>query len=150
LELHPAVSIKQEEGGLKLNVKNPEDLEERALWGTFSSHVANMIEGVTKGFEKKLEINGVGFRWAVKGTTLTMAIGFSHDVEYELPAGIEAKVAKNTLTISGIDKYLVGQVAAEIRGLKKPEPYKGKGIKYADEHIRRKVGKQVAGSSGGA
>jgi large subunit ribosomal protein L6 len=100
-----------------------------------------MVIGVTKGFEKKLEINGVGFRAQMAGTELKMQLGFSHDVIYSAPAGVEVKVEKNEITVSGISKQQVGQVAAEIRSLKKPEPYKGKGIKYADEQILRKSGK---------
>jgi len=103
--------------------------------------VNNMVQGVTQGFSKKLEINGVGFRVAAQGTDLKFNLGFSHDVIYHLPAGITAAIDQNTVTISGIDKQQVGQVAAEIRALKKPEPYKGKGIKYADERIIRKSGK---------
>lgn len=103
--------------------------------------VNNMVNGVANGFSKKLEINGVGFRVALQGTDLKFNLGFSHDVIYKLPAGITATIEQNTVTISGIDKQQVGQVAAEIRALKKPEPYKGKGIKYADERIIRKSGK---------
>jgi large subunit ribosomal protein L6 len=105
------------------------------------SLVNNMVQGVTQGFSKKLEINGVGFRVAMQGSDLKLNLGFSHDVIYKLPTGITAAIEQNTITISGIDKQQVGQVAAEIRALKKPEPYKGKGIKYADERIIRKSGK---------
>ena len=101
----------------------------------------NAVEGVTKGFEKKLEINGVGFRLSGGGKQIEMALGFSHPVKYTAPDGIDLKVDKMTITVSGIDKQQVGQVAAEIRSLKKPEPYKGKGIKYVDEQIVRKAGK---------
>ena len=103
--------------------------------------LANAVEGVTKGFEKKLEINGVGFRLSGGGKQIEMALGFSHPVKYVAPEGIELKVDKMNITVSGIDKQKVGQVAAEIRALKKPEPYKGKGIKYVDEVILRKAGK---------
>jgi large subunit ribosomal protein L6 len=103
--------------------------------------INNMVIGVTKGFEKKLEVNGVGFRVALAGSDLKMSLGFSHEVVYKIPAGVTAKVEQNSITISGISKQQVGQVAAEIRALKKPEPYKGKGIKYSDERIIRKSGK---------
>jgi large subunit ribosomal protein L6 len=103
--------------------------------------INNMVIGVTQGFEKKLEITGVGFRVALAGTALKMNLGFSHEVVYNLPEGIQAKVEQNTITISGVSKQLVGQVAAEIRSLKKPEPYKGKGIQYVGERVLRKSGK---------
>jgi large subunit ribosomal protein L6 len=101
----------------------------------------NMVNGVSQGFSKKLEINGVGYRVALQGTDLKMNLGFSHDVIYKMPAGVTAAVEANTITVTGIDKQQVGQVAAEIRALKKPEPYKGKGIKYEGERIIRKSGK---------
>ncbi len=113
----------------------------RAKHGLMRSLVSNMIDGVSKGFERKLEINGVGFRVAAQGTDLKFNLGFSHDVIYKLPAGVTAVVEQNNITISGIDKQQVGQIASEIRALKKPEPYKGKGIKYAEERVLRKSGK---------
>lgn len=113
----------------------------RSKHGLMRSLVANMIQGVDKGFEKKLEINGVGFRVQLQGSDLKLNLGFSHDVMYKIPAGIQVSVEQNIITISGIDKQQVGQVASEIRALKKPEPYKGKGIKYVDERIIRKSGK---------
>ena len=126
----------------------------RSLWGTYMSHIQNMIAGVVTPFEKRLLVEGVGFKWDVKGTDLNLSLGFSHPVIFDLPAGIEAKVEKKaervtilqyqtTILLSGIDKQLLGQVAAEIRSLKKPEPYKGKGIKYSDEVILRKAGKAM-------
>jgi large subunit ribosomal protein L6 len=119
-----------------------EDKSVRALHGLVRSLINNMVIGVTVGFSKDLEINGVGYRAEVKGKTLTMALGYSHPVVYELPEGIEVEVEKQTkLTVKGIDKQLVGSAAAKIRSYRKPEPYKGKGIKYADEHIVRKAGK---------
>ncbi len=115
---------------------------DRSLHGLTRTLINNMVEGVTKGFEKVLEINGVGYRAEVKGSILNLSLGFSHPVEYSLPAGISAEVEKQTkLTIRGIDKELVGMAASEIRAFRKPEPYKGKGIKYADERIVRKAGK---------
>lgn len=118
----------------------------QALWGTYRSHIANMIEGVTKGFEKKLEIQGVGYRANLEGKDLVLSLGFSHPIKMKAPEGIEFKVEKNAITISGIDKQLVGQVAAEIRSKRKPEPYKGKGIRYEGEVVRRKAGKKVVGT----
>jgi len=113
----------------------------RAFWGTYRSLAANIIEGLTKGYTKQLEINGVGYRAAVKGKTLNLQLGFSHDINYDLPEGIEASVEKNVITLKSHDKQMLGQVAAEIRAFRPPEPYKGKGVKYMDEHIVRKAGK---------
>ena len=118
-----------------------DEKEHRAFWGTYRALAANMVEGLTKGFQKQLEINGVGYRAAVKGKVLNLQLGFSHDINYELPEGIEASVEKNIITLKSHDKQLVGQVAAEIRSFRPPEPYKGKGVKYVDEHIVRKAGK---------
>ncbi len=115
----------------------------RALWGTARAQINNLIVGVTAGFEKKLEITGVGYRAAVAGKNLQLALGYSHDVQFPIPAGIAIVTPKPTeITITGIDKRQVGQVAAEIRGLRAPEPYKGKGVKYANEFIFRKEGKK--------
>lgn len=136
----PGITVKQE--GDVVNVTRVDDApEHRAKHGLMRSLVNNMVVGVSQGFEKKLEINGVGFRVALAGTDLKMNLGFSHEVVYSLPQGVQAKVEQNTITISGISKQQVGQVAAEIRALKKPEPYKGKGIKYVGERIIRKSGK---------
>ena len=128
-----------------IEVTRPSDGRiERSFHGLVRTLVANMVKGVSVGFEKKLEISGVGYRAEVAGHTLKLVIGFSTPVEYTIPKGIEIKVDKLiNIAISGIDKQLVGRVAAEIRSLKKPEPYKGKGIKYVGEQIRRKVGKSV-------
>lgn len=115
----------------------------RALWGTYAAHLHNMLTGVTEGFEKKLEIEGVGYRAEVKGEKLVLAVGFSHPVEHAIPAGISVAVEKNLVTISGVDKDLVGQFAAVVRATKKPEPYKGKGIHYVGEYILRKQGKRA-------
>ncbi|MBU1289895.1 50S ribosomal protein L6 [Patescibacteria group bacterium] len=117
-----------------------------ALWGLIRSLIANMIQGVSEGFEKQLEINGVGYRVVLEGKTLVLSLGLSHSVKIEAPEKIEFKVEKNIITVSGIDKQAVGQIAAKIRDQKKPEPYKGKGIRYIDEVIRRKSGKKAAGS----
>ncbi len=117
--------------------------EARAMWGTARSLMANLIAGVSKGFERKLEINGVGYRAAVQGKDLVLQLGFSHEIKYPIPDGINIKCEKPTaITVSGIDKQKVGQVAAEIRAYRKPEPYKGKGVKYEGEYIFRKEGKK--------
>ena len=126
----------------KIVVTRKDDEPDSKAWhGLQRALLQNAVTGVTKGFEKKLEINGVGFRLSGGGKQIEMALGFSHPVKYTAPDGIELKVDKMEITVSGIDKQLVGQVAAEIRALKKPEPYKGKGIKYVDERIIRKAGK---------
>ena len=120
-----------------------EDDRARAMWGMQRTLVNNLVTGVTQGFSQKLEINGVGYRAAVQGKKLNLQLGFSHDVAYPIPDGIQIVAEKPTaLTVSGMDKQLVGQVASEIRGFRPPEPYKGKGVKYAGEHVRRKEGKK--------
>jgi len=116
----------------------------QAIWGTTTKLIANMIAGVTLGFQKQLELNGVGFRMAVAGKKLNMALGFSHPVERNIPEGLEAKVENNVLTISGMDKQQVGEFAAVVRKLKRVEPYKGKGFRYVGEVVRRKEGKKAA------
>lgn len=136
----PAVDVKVEDGTLTVHPKD-ESKEARAQHGLMRALINNMVTGVTKGFEKKLEVNGVGFRVATSNNELEMALGFSHPVKYKAPEGITIVNDKMLITVSGIDKQKVGQVAAEIRALKKPEPYKGKGIKYVDEVILRKAGK---------
>lgn len=119
----------------------------RANWGTMAALLKNAIEGVHKGFSKKLSIEGIGFRVQLDGKKLVLYVGYTHSVPYTLPDGITATVEKNIITISGIDKQLVGEAAAQIRKIKKPEPYKGKGIRYIDEVVRRKAGKKVAGTT---
>ncbi|MCK9172105.1 50S ribosomal protein L6 [Desulfuromonas thiophila] len=120
----------------------PSARRDTSLQGLYRTLIANMVEGVTKGFQRVLEINGVGYRADVKGSTLNLALGYSHPIEYPLPEGINVEVEKQTkMTVSGIDKELVGATAAKIRSFRGPEPYKGKGIKYADERILRKAGK---------
>lgn len=136
----PGVTVKVEEGQAVVTRDNDEAVN-RSKHGLMRTLVANMVAGVSQGFEKKLEINGVGYRVNMQGADLKFNLGFSHDVIYKLPQGITAKAEQNIITISGIDKQQVGQVAAEIRALKKPEPYKGKGIKYVGERILRKSGK---------
>ena len=141
LALHPRVRLERAGDALTVSVKDENDVKDRALWGLFNRLVANMIVGVTKGYEKSLEFVGVGYKVSMAGKTVKMDVGFSHEVDFPLPAGIDGKVEKNTLTLSGIDKQLVGESAARIRRVRKPEPYKGKGIAYAGERIRRKAGK---------
>lgn len=135
------VNIDNEAKVIKVTVANENDKTQRAFWGLFARLIENMVIGVSKGFEKQLELNGVGFRVALQGSSLNMSLGFSHPVVFPLPEGIKANVEGNKITVSGIDKQLVGQAAANIRALKKPEPYKGKGLKYVDEVIIRKAGK---------
>lgn len=146
--LHRHVTVTQIDSQLEVTVKNPDEKFDRSLWGLSRALVANSIIGVSQGFEKRMEINGVGYKAVPKGQTLELALGFSHPVIFPLPAGISAKVEKNVIIISGIDKQLVGESAAQIRAYRKPEPYKGKGIKYADEVIRRKAGKVVKAAAG--
>ncbi len=136
----PGIKIKVD-NNIATVTRDSDEKEHRSKHGLFRTLVNNMVIGVTDGFTKKLEVNGVGFRVSLSGTTLKMSLGFSHEINYEIPQGVQAKVEKNSIEISGIDKQLVGQVAADIRSFKKPEPYKGKGIKYADERILRKSGK---------
>ena len=114
-----------------------------ALWGTYAAHIRNMITGVTEGFTRNLEIEGVGYRAAVEGNNLVLNVGFSHQVNVQVPDGISADVQKNVITLSGSDKDALGQFAADVRKVKKPEPYKGKGIRYQGEHIIRKQGKKA-------
>jgi len=115
--------------------------EHRAFWGTYRALAQNIVTGLTTGYTKQLEINGVGYRAAVKGNILNLQLGFSHDINFELVDGIEASVEKNVITLRSHDKQLLGAVAAKIRSFRPPEPYKGKGVKYMDEHIVRKAGK---------
>jgi large subunit ribosomal protein L6 len=142
LLLHDDVAVTLGKDGVKVDPRH-ETKRARAMWGTYRMQVANLMTGVTKGFEKRLEITGVGYRAAVQGKNLQLALGFSHDVVYPIPEGITIATPKPTeVVISGIDRQKVGQVAAEIRGFRPPEPYKGKGVKYVDEYIFRKEGKK--------
>jgi large subunit ribosomal protein L6 len=140
-----SLDMKVEQGDGVLTVQRPTDRgEHRALHGLTRSLIANMVEGVTEGFEKRLEIQGVGYRAQLRGKNLEMALGFSHPVSVEAPEGIEFVVPQPTeIVVRGIDKHLVGQVAADIRKRRPPEPYKGKGIRYRGEHVARKVGKRA-------
>ncbi|MBS9476658.1 50S ribosomal protein L6 [Ancylobacter radicis] len=136
------IDVKLDNGALLFALRG-ETNRHKAMWGLSRTLVANAVEGVTKGFEKKLEINGVGYRAAVQGKSLSLALGYSHDVNYPIPEGIQIVTPKPTeIVISGIDRQKVGQVAAEIRDYRGPEPYKGKGVKYAGEFIFRKEGKK--------
>ncbi len=136
------VAVKLEDGKVKVDPRN-ETKRARSMWGTSRTMVANLVTGVTKGFERKLEITGVGYRAAVQGKNLQLALGYSHDVVYPIPEGITIATPKPTeITITGMDSQKVGQVAAEIRAFRPPEPYKGKGVKYAGEYIFRKEGKK--------
>ena len=128
--------------GQTLTFKNVSDSKEhRAFWGTYRALSANIVKGLMEGFSKQLEINGVGYRAAVKGKVLNLQLGHSHDINYDIKEGLEMSVDKNVITIKGNDNQMVGQAAAEIRSFRPPEPYKGKGVKYMDEHIVRKAGK---------
>ena len=136
------IAVSQEDGGLTLTPHN-DSQRSRSMWGLSRTLVANMVQGVTQGYEEKLELVGVGYRAAMKGQALSMQLGFSHDVDIPPPSGITFAVPKQTeIRISGIDKQLVGETAARIRKIRPPEPYKGKGVRYAGEKVRRKEGKK--------
>ncbi|MEP0324513.1 50S ribosomal protein L6 [Bauldia litoralis] len=136
------VDVVMDDGMISIKPRS-ESNRARAAWGLSRTMVANLVEGVTKGFERKLEINGVGYRAAIQGSNLQLSVGYSHEVLYPIPQGIKIETPKPTeIVISGTDKQRVGQIAAEIRQFRKPEPYKGKGIKYAEETIHRKEGKK--------
>lgn len=140
------VKIAVDENEIKV-IREGEEREKKAAHGLMRALLQNMVTGVTDGFKKELEINGVGYRAQVQGNKMVLSLGYSHPIEYTIPEGIEIKMnedKKNIVIITGIDKQKVGQVASEIRGFRKPEPYKGKGIKYVDEYIRRKAGKTAA------
>lgn len=134
------VNVEVKDGSIIFSPKG-EDRQSRAYWGTYRSLANNIVVGLTDGFEKKLEVNGVGYKAAVKGKTLELNLGFSHPINYDLPEGVEATVEKNLITIKGHNKQVVGQVASEVREFRPPEPYKGKGVKYLEERIIRKAGK---------
>lgn len=140
-EYLPIVSVEVADNKVSVKVKNPESSKEKPFWGLYRALIANMVKGVTEGFSRKLQFSGVGFSAVCSGQKLTLNLGFSHPVIYTLPNGISAIIEKDIITISGIDKQLVGQVAAEIRKIKKADPYKLKGIKYTDERIIQKAGK---------
>ena len=145
-KLAPMVKLAVDSQSISVSVEEPEDKRQRALWGLFRSLLNNLVQGVTVGFSKTLEINGVGYKVSGSGQQLNFSLGFSHPVIFNLPAGVSASVNGNQVTLSGLDKQLVGEMAAQIRRLRPPEPYKGKGIKYLNEIIRRKAGKTAAGA----
>jgi large subunit ribosomal protein L6 len=142
-EFKPVIEVKVNGNEVTL-VPKTETLETRALWGTYASHLKNMVNGVNKPFEKKLILEGIGYKSEVKGDKIVFALGFSHPVEVAIPLGLKVTAEKNVITISGVNKEAVGQFAASIRALKKPEPYKGKGMRYDTEVIKRKQGKKTA------
>jgi large subunit ribosomal protein L6 len=144
LEILKAVNLEINADEIIVKVEDENDKKQRSLWGLFRNLINNMIVGVSEGFMKKLEIKGVGYRAQASGQKLILNLGFSHPVEFPLPTGISALVEANIITISGFDKQLVGETAAQIRRFREPEPYQGKGIKYIDEVIRRKEGKTAA------
>ncbi len=140
-KMHSVIKTEITDKEIKLSIDNQDDGKSKALWGLYRSLIKNMVVGVNESYTKKLEINGVGYKAAASGSKLTLNLGYSHPVIYELPEGIKAEVQANVIIINGIDKQLVGEVSAQIRKIRKPEPYKGKGIKYSDEILRRKAGK---------
>lgn len=143
VNIHQDITVEQNEG--LLHVTRASDIKShRALHGTIRVLVANAVKGVSEGFEKELEIRGVGFQANMQGKRLVLQLGFSHDIHFDPPEGIDIKAQRTEITVSGIDKQLVGEVAAKIRSFRKPEPYKGKGIRYKDEYVRSKQGKTVA------
>jgi len=140
--LHPVIEVKISGNEVSVLPKKL-TLESRALWGTYASHLTNMISGVNKPFEKKLILEGIGFKSEVKDDKILLALGFSHPVIVLIPGGLKVTAEKNVITISGSDKEEVGQFASKLRSLKKPEPYKGKGMRYSDEIVKRKQGKKL-------
>lgn len=149
-KIHPKIKVEIKDGQI-ICTRSSDEKFERSLHGLSRSLIANMITGVTEGFEKQLEIHGVGYRFAIQGSKAVLSLGYSHPIEYEPPEGIQFeldKEKKNILTIKGIDKQVVGEVAAKIRSYRKPEPYKGKGIRYVGETVTRKAGKAAASKEG--
>jgi large subunit ribosomal protein L6 len=140
VETHGRVGVEVAENNIVFSLKG-EESQDKAYWGTYRALTNNAVIGLSEGFKKSLEINGVGYRAAVKGKVLELQLGFSHPINFDIPEGIEIAVEKNIINIKGSSKQEVGQVAAKIRGFRPPEPYKGKGVKYTDEHIVRKAGK---------
>jgi len=141
--INPMIEVKVADREVTLIPKR-ETIESRALWGTYSSHIKNMVNGVNTPFQKKLILEGIGFKSEVKGDEIVFALGFSHPVHVTIPSGIKVTAEKNVITVSGINKEQVGEFAAKLRDYKKPEPYKGKGMRYADEVVKRKQGKKSA------
>lgn len=143
LKIDPIINLELNDNEIRLSV-NDKSKKSKSFWGLFYALVRNMVIGVSEGFEKKLEINGVGYRASLAGNTLKLNLGFSHPIDYELPDNIKAKVEGNTIILNSINKDLLGKVAHKIRSFRPPEPYKGKGIKYSDEIIRKKAGKTAS------
>lgn len=141
LETHDRVEISIKDGILSFGLKDSQNLQAKAFWGTYRALANNIVIGLTSGFTKQLEINGVGYKATIKGKVLELMLGYSHPINYDIPDGIEMSLDKNIITIKGTDKQQVGQIASEIRAFRAPEPYKGKGVKYMDEVILRKAGK---------
>jgi len=141
--LAPGVKVELEGQVINVSVNRPEEVDQRARWGLVRQLVANAVHGAALGFIKKLELSGVGYRAQLEGKELVLNLGFSHPIRYSIPADVSLTVEKNTITISGASKQRVGQVASDLRSFKEPEPYKGKGIRYSDEVVRRKAGKVV-------
>ena len=146
--VHPAVLVAIADNIIRVSVKNSKIAAERALWGTMWSLINNIVEGVSKGYEKKLDVVGVGYRVAADKQKITLTVGYSHPVELAIPAGLDVSVEKSKISVKGPDKQLVGEFAALIRDQRRPEPYKGKGIKYSDEVVRRKAGKVMKAVGG--
>lgn len=144
--LHPSISVAVANGEVTVNPARETRLA-LALWGTYASHIRNMIEGVNQPFQKKLIVDGIGYKAEVAGKSLKLMVGYSHPINLAIPEGIAAQVEKNVVTISGADKENVGEFAAQVRATRKPEPYKGKGIRYETEVIRRKQGKKAAAAA---
>lgn len=140
-DIHKNVSVVNKDNVISVSVEKPNDKSQRALWGLFGAMIANMIEGVVRGYEKKLEVRGVGYKSNVSGGALVLDVGYSHEVNFPIPKGISISAEKNIITVSGMDKQQVGFVASRIRSVRKPEPYKGKGIRYVDEQVAMKAGK---------
>lgn len=145
--IHPSVKLEIADKNIVVSVEDSNDHKQRALWGLFRSLINNMILGVTTGFEKKLEVQGIGYKANAKGNKLVLNVGYSHPVDFEIPVGVTCATEKNVVTLSGADKQLVGEVAANIRRIRKPEPYKGTGIRYVDEVVRKKAGKTATKGS---
>lgn len=141
LDTYGRVQVVLENNCIVFKVEENQGLKAKAFWGTYRALANNIVVGLTTGFTKQLEINGVGYKASVSGKVLELHLGYSHPINYDIPDGIEISIDKNTLTVKGTDKQQVGQIASEIRSFRPPEPYKGKGIKYADEVILRKAGK---------
>lgn len=148
LKLPKGLKVDLQNEQVIVSIENVNDPEQKKIWGTIAANLTKMLVGVTTGFTKELEIQGVGYNWTVEGQKLTLKVGFSHPVVMEIPKGITGKAVKNILTLTGADRELLGNFAATIRKVRPPEPYKGKGIRYVGEYVRRKSGKQAVSAGG--